>query len=208
MARIQNHQIQVVLPNPMKVPDLMEEFWKWLNGPGDLHPVELAAEAHYQLVTIHPFADGNGRTARLLMNLILIFHGYPPAIIRKRDRLAYLTALEEAQFGGAKDDYQSLISKAANRSLDIYLKVIDGDAADETSHEDKLLKIGQLARAVTETVPTIRFWTKEGLRAVTGTTASNYALYSTETISRIRRIQSLKKQRLTIKEIRKKLDRE
>jgi len=56
---------------------LMEEFIQWLSTSKDLHPVELAAEAHYRLVTIHPFIDGNGRTARLLMNLILISHGYP-----------------------------------------------------------------------------------------------------------------------------------
>lgn len=68
----------VVLPNPFKVPELMEAFIQWLQSTTDLHPVELAAEAHYRLVTIHPFIDGNGRTARLLMNLILIAHGYPP----------------------------------------------------------------------------------------------------------------------------------
>ena len=80
----------VVLPNPRKVPDLMEAFVTWLQQGPDLHPVELAAEAHYRLVTIHPFADGNGRTARLLMNLILLMTGYPTAIIRKLDREAYL----------------------------------------------------------------------------------------------------------------------
>ena len=68
----------------------------------DLHPVELAAEAHYRLVTIHPFTDGNGRAARLLMNMILLMSGYPAAIIRKRDRLAYIDSLEKVQLGGSK----------------------------------------------------------------------------------------------------------
>ena len=63
----------VVLPNPRKVPDLMNEFCAWLCDDKDEgHPVKKAAEAHYRLVSIHPFVDGNGRTARLLMNLILL----------------------------------------------------------------------------------------------------------------------------------------
>ena len=78
---------RVVLPNPAKVPGLMSEFFGELSAMKGSHPVELAAEAHYRLVTIHPFIDGNGRTARLLMNLILLQHGYPPALIRKRDRV-------------------------------------------------------------------------------------------------------------------------
>ncbi len=90
----------------------------------DLHPVEIAALAHYKLVSIHPFVDGNGRTARLLMNLILMIFGYPPAIIHKKDRLSYITYLEEAQLGGALEPYLSLIAKAVENSLDIYLDAI------------------------------------------------------------------------------------
>jgi len=112
----------VILPNPVKVPDLMQNFQNWFCESSKMHAVELAAEAHYQLVTIHPFVDGNGRTARLLMNLILMMEGYPPAIIRKRDRLAYIGALEQAQLGGSKDNYFKIIAKAVERSLDIYLK--------------------------------------------------------------------------------------
>ena len=80
----------------VKKPDLMDDFEAWLTGRNDLHSVAFAGEAHYRLVSIHPFVDGNGRTARLLMNLLLIMAGYPPAIIRKRDRLAYIGALEQA----------------------------------------------------------------------------------------------------------------
>ena len=95
----------VVLPNPHKVPDLMKSFIESIKHSYNLHPVELASEVHYQLVTIHPFVDGNGRTARLLMNMILLMTGYPLAIIRKADRLAYINALEKAQLGKSKDDY-------------------------------------------------------------------------------------------------------
>lgn len=112
-----------ILPNYAKVPDLMAEYVAWLNG-ADLHPVELAAQAHYKLVTIHPFVDGNGRTARLLMNLILMMHGYPPAVISVDDRLIYLRALEKAQTGGSQDDYLQLIARAVEHSLDIYLDAL------------------------------------------------------------------------------------
>ena len=95
----------VIFPNPIKVSDLMRVFIDQVTSNDDLHPVELASEAHYQFVTIHPFADGNGRTARLLMNLILMQNSYPPAIIRTRDRLKYIGSLEKAQLGGPKDDY-------------------------------------------------------------------------------------------------------
>jgi Fic family protein len=59
----------VILPNSRKVPDLMANFAKWMQQC-EIDPIELAALAHYELVTIHPFVDGNGRTARLLMNLM------------------------------------------------------------------------------------------------------------------------------------------
>ena len=65
---------RTVLPNPRKVPDLMSAFHKWLQTTKKIHPVDLAAEVHYRLVTIHPFIDGNGRTARLFMNLIIMCH--------------------------------------------------------------------------------------------------------------------------------------
>ena len=119
----------VVLPNPRKVPDLMAEFVEWLEKEHSLHPVELAAEAHYRLVTIHPFVDGNGRTARLLMNMILLMTGYPAAIIRKRDRLVYIGSLEKAQLGGPKNNYFNIIARAVDRSLDIWLKAAAGEDA-------------------------------------------------------------------------------
>ncbi len=117
---------RVVLPNPLKVPELMDNFCLWLQQAEKLHPVEHAAEAHYRLVTIHPFVDGNGRTARLLMNLMLMMYGYPPAIINPDDRLAYIGALAKAQLGGSKDDYMQMIMQAVDQSLDIYLQALEG----------------------------------------------------------------------------------
>ncbi len=194
----------VVLPNPRKVPDLMQGFAEWLSCAQGLHPVELAAEAHYRLVTIHPFVDGNGRSARLLMNMILLMSGYPAAIIRKRDRLAYIGSLEKAQLGGSKDDYFKIIAKAVDRSLDIYLKAAAGEEA-EPADSDQLLKIGELAKQVGESNSTIRHWTKEGLLQVAEVTEAGYQLYATEMIERIKQIHALKKQRFTLQEIKEKL---
>lgn len=195
---------EVILPNPRTVPDLMEDFGKWLLKPDTKHPVEFAAEAHYRLVTIHPYADGNGRTGRLLMNLVLLMQGFPPAIIRKRDRLAYLKALETAQLGGSKAKFYELITKSVERSLDFYLKAIKG--IDEKAPEKReLLKIGQLANEVDETVQTIRFWTQLGLLEIAEKTASNYTLYAPDSIERVKRIQELKKERYSLKEILKLL---
>jgi Fic family protein len=195
----------VVLPNPRKVADLMDEFQIWLTSKHDLHPVAFAGEAHYRLVSIHPFVDGNGRAARLLMNLLLMMTGYPPAIIRKRDRLTYLGALETAQLGGTKTDYEKLIAKAADRSLDIYLKAAKGESAIGDVDTDRLLKIGELAKESGETVPTIRYWTKEGLLEVAEVTVSGYQLYAPDMVQRCERIKQLKSERRTLGEIRQLL---
>lgn len=83
-----------VFPNPVKIPGLMKESGEWLaraeSAPG------ASFDAHYRLVSIHPFADGNGRTARLLMNLLLLRAGYPPIAVRPEHRKIYLDTLEEA----------------------------------------------------------------------------------------------------------------
>ncbi|TVQ80394.1 MAG: MerR family transcriptional regulator [Bradymonadales bacterium] len=196
----------VVLPNPQKVPELMNGFISWLKGSKKLHPVELASEAHYRLVSIHPFVDGNGRTARLLMNLILMRGGYPPAIIRKRDRLAYLVALEKAQLGGSKDDYERLIGKSVNRSLDIYLQTLADDRKAQVElDQEPLMKIGELAKKAGETLPTIRHWTKEALLEVAEVTTAGYQMYAPEMLERVKTIQKLKEKRLTLKEIKRAL---
>src|SRR3989344_9562720 len=76
----------VQFPSPKAVPLAMQEFIDWLISSQEEHPVKIAADAHFKFVSIHPFVDGNGRTTRLLMNLILILNGYQMAIIRNEDR--------------------------------------------------------------------------------------------------------------------------
>ena len=196
---------EVILPNPAKVPSLMEDFISWVVSQNDLHPVELAAEAHYQLVTIHPFVDGNGRTARLLMNLILLQKGYPPALIRKRDRLKYISSLEKAQLGGSKDDYYKIIKAAVNRSLDVYLNAVTGEEEVREKPTGPLWRIGQLAKVVQESNATIRYWTKEGLLEVSDITHAGYQLYAQSSVDRVKEIRNLQAQRFTLSEIKTKL---
>lgn len=108
----------VVFPNPAKVPELMREFGEWLS---ETEPsAENAIEAHLRLVTIHPFSDGNGRTARLLMNLLLFKQGYPPIVIRPEDRLDYLNVIEKSQLDKGDADYQALMIGRFEASLDDY----------------------------------------------------------------------------------------
>ena len=192
---------KVLLPNPVKVPMLMADFVKELGNPLDLHPVELAAEAHYQLVTIHPFIDGNGRTARLLMNLILLQNGYPPALIRKRDRVPYLNSLEKAQLGGSKDDYHAIIAKAVSRSFDIYFQALDA-GSEPLQKPTPLLRIGQLAKLTGEPHATLRHWMKEGLLHFSETTGSGYQLFTPEMVDRAKLIRHLQSERRTLAEIR------
>ena len=86
-------------PDAVKVPELMAEFGEWLSQSPPLHPIKVATEIHARFVTIHPFTDGNGRVARLLMNLHLLQTGYPLAIIPVADRTAYIDAVVAWQTG-------------------------------------------------------------------------------------------------------------
>jgi len=103
-----------VPPQPWAVPKLMEDYGLWLTGDSlSQHPVVRAAEAHERLVTIHPFIDGNGRTARLVMNLILLSSGMTIANIPgdTDSRRAYYDALEKANLEADKSDFITLIAR-------------------------------------------------------------------------------------------------
>lgn len=122
---------ETILPNPAKIPELMEEFMVWLKSDNQDNPAIIAADAHFRLVSIHPFPDGNGRTSRLLMNLILMQEGYPPAIIRKEDRAVYIDSLEKGQKTGNLEDFCRLVYESVDRSLDIYLEALEPRASDQ-----------------------------------------------------------------------------
>jgi Fic family protein len=109
-------------PSPAEIPALMGDFAGWVRtAPAT---PETAFAAHRRLVDIHPFNDGNGRTARLLMNLILIRGGYPPIAIRPEDRLEYIRALQQAQAGGGAEGFDALLYRRVDETLDEYLKAL------------------------------------------------------------------------------------
>ena len=112
-------------PPPYEVPFMAAGYVGWINGnPEELRPVELAALAHFKLVHIHPFVDGNGRVARLLMNLFLLRHGYPIAYVRREERGRYYDTLERAHFGNLKP-FVNFIGRCVEQSLDLYLAAIE-----------------------------------------------------------------------------------
>jgi len=110
-------------PEAIDVPNLMREMIEWYSDNKKMHPIELASIIHHRITNIHPFFDGNGRTSRLVMNIILMQAGFPLVVVMKNDRKRYYATLSVAD----KGDYApfvNFISRAVERTLDIYLKVL------------------------------------------------------------------------------------
>ena len=113
-------------PNAQKVPDLLDALIQYVNdNPDGLSAIEMATVFHHRFVYIHPFFDGNGRTVRLAMNLMLMRQGFPPAIILKNDRKKYYDALNQAN-KGSYEKLMLLMCQALERTLNIYLSAIPG----------------------------------------------------------------------------------
>lgn len=114
-------------PQPFMVAKEMEDFFIWYESHKNaLHPIVLAAELHERLVTIHPFIDGNGRTSRLAMNLILLQNGYVIANIKGDydSRMQYYNALETAQTKNNKEDFLLFVAQTEKECLERYLEII------------------------------------------------------------------------------------
>ncbi|WP_091086016.1 Fic family protein [Flavobacterium gillisiae] len=131
-GRLRNGGVRIsganfVPPNANKVSDLLDELIDFSNtNPLGLNDIELAAVFHHKLVWIHPFFDGNGRTVRLTMNLLLMRCGFPPAIILKNDRKKYYEALNQAN-GGNYQKLTLLMCQALERTLNIYINALPGN---------------------------------------------------------------------------------
>ncbi len=112
----------VVFPNAVRIPGLMKEYGEWLAEASPEPPASF--DAHFRLVAIHPFTDGNGRAARLLMNLLLLRAGYPPVAVRPEDRKTYLDTLEHSSLREDIKPFQTFMHRRLDATLDEYLSAL------------------------------------------------------------------------------------
>lgn len=128
---------------PESTPAKMNELIQWFRSERDnneLHPLVFASSFHHRFVSIHPFDDGNGRMARILMNLILMQAGYLPIVLRSDKRSEYFLALTNADEGDLSD-LVNFVAEAGISSASIFLKAAKGEASDDLADFDKTLKL-------------------------------------------------------------------
>jgi Fic family protein len=134
-----------------EVPEEMHNLIDWLNAQYDLvktkrehalHPVLIAFHFHLRYVSIHPFYDGNGRTARVLTNLILISFGFPPVIVKVEEKNIYNQYLADIQgYGGSPDLFINFMCKLLIHSQELIFKAIRGESIEEPSDLDKGIEL-------------------------------------------------------------------
>lgn len=128
---------------PEETPARMEELMNWYReteSEGKIHPLAVAALFHYRFIRIHPFDDGNGRISRIMMNLILMKHGYPPAIVRADKKEDYYRALRQAD-GGDVEKFIDLIGQRLIASLETMIKGARGEDIEEPDDLDKKIEL-------------------------------------------------------------------
>jgi cell filamentation protein, protein adenylyltransferase len=140
--------------SPEETPRLMRELVEWYRNSEIKHPLVLASELHYRFIRIHPFDDGNGRIARLLVNYVLMKNGYPPIIIKSADKENYLAALRRADAGDLSV-FTEYLAYQLIWSLEISQKASKGESIEEVDDLDKKISIWkrQLASGSTEAQP-------------------------------------------------------
>ncbi len=122
--------------SPEETPARMGDLMQWYQAQNDLHPLILAATFHYQFVSIHPFDDGNGRMARLLMNLILMQHEFVPVVVSLESKEDYLLALEVGDAGDL-EPFNVFIGEQLIHSLKLFLRGARGESIEELDDLDK-----------------------------------------------------------------------
>jgi Fic family protein len=129
--------------SPEDTPILMSELVRWYNSSIEekkLHPVIISSIFHHQFTAIHPFDDGNGRMSRLLMNLVMMQHGFPPIVIKSSDKNNYYLNLSQAD-GGVYEPFIKYISNNLLDSIGIYERAIAGEDIEEQSDLNKKLSL-------------------------------------------------------------------
>lgn len=135
--------------NFLQVDNLMQEYFEFYEeNKGKLNTVILSAEIHERLVTIHPFVDGNGRTSRLMMNLILLENGFPITNISSRNDLReeYYKSLEIAQVEGNKELFHKFIARNVKDSLIKYLEIISMNGEENNKGEYFYNRVVELSK--------------------------------------------------------------
>ena len=199
------HDMDAKVAKGTEVCHLLDQFCAWLEETPDEAP-ELAAESAHALMFIHPFSEKMDLFVRWALSLILIHRGYPPPLLdvsvsfaREAVTKAVIKGLDAALSlqppppASPDGEPKKPVNLARKRST---LKAAASKKADDA------LKIGTMAKRVGETVPTLRYWTKEGILNVSRVTESGYHLYGPEALARIEHIQEMKRQRLTLREIK------
>ncbi|MES2765235.1 MAG: Fic family protein [Bacteroidota bacterium] len=134
---------QIDFTSPEDTAPKMQELIEWLRNEllkKEIHPLTLAATFHYRFIMIHPFDDGNGRIARLLMNLILMMNNFLPAIIHTEDKVNYLRALQQANIGDL-DSFVIYLGEQLIRSLELFLKGAYGENIEDLDEVDKKIAL-------------------------------------------------------------------
>jgi Fic family protein len=129
--------------SPEETPAKMNDLMDWLekaSADAEIHSFVIAALFHYKFIRIHPFDDGNGRLARILMNLVLMKVGFPPVVIKTEKKQEYFTALRQAD-GGDELAFVAYIGEQLLYSLELYLKGAKGESIEEDDDIDKEIKL-------------------------------------------------------------------
>jgi Fic family protein len=128
--RMRVDETSMVFPNPLSISEMMADLGRELER-GDPAPMA-AFNAHFRLTAISPFRDGNGRTARLLMSLLLIRGGYVPIAVRPEDRKVYLDALGHGSLTNDLGPFQTLMHRRLDATLTEYLDSVRDSLMDES----------------------------------------------------------------------------
>jgi Fic family protein len=148
---------------PAKMGDLMN-WYREASINTELHPVVVSALFHHRFVSIHPFDDGNGRMTRLLMNLMLMRHHFPPTVIKQQDRGVYYLTLSQAD-AGDDEPFVQFVAENVKAGLELYLKGAKGESLDESDDLDKELALFKMEMKEEKPTPKVERTVQEQQQA-------------------------------------------